>query len=479
MNILDLKKNIAKRIIGTGIINGDEEQNYMINTINKIDMNRIINTHKDIDSVIFALTKIVSDKIREKFNKKYYSDITYKESLHDFMNLSLSTDLAKDMETSMIDNVSNMKNSENFITSSTNDTLDNKLNESITTMSKVLNNGFYRQKYSTEYINADTYGFVFNNIVTDKLEFKLVTQHASQGDILIKKPLSNITRLRIMPFRIPHYTLFAPAYNRSPITITTDDFFVGDYLHVKTPATRTIGIEIEEIVDKIKSGINVDTGTTTVYNNPTYSNIPNGYKIIKNCILADCEYENTTYDGVFNAMTTKVTPRNDGYIDLKSSIDKLDSLTISLNDTISTLFLPSPAIECTKFTALGVSQILITTTTNGTALLPVGVQYRANITDFKLDVNNIDVSLLSTITLAEFVKDYLIQYLNTKGIPITVMRNGSSTNQLIANIVPPPYYTGDIFSLTSFKISIISRRILIPIQIDQLRDEITTSIESI
>jgi hypothetical protein len=178
-------------------------------------------------------------------------------------------------------------------------------------------------------------------------------------------------------------------------------------------------------------------------------------------------------------MTTKVTPRNDGYIEFKSSIDKLDTITISLNDTISNLFLPSPAIECSKFTALGVSQILVTTTTNGTALLPVGIQFRANITDFKLDVNNIDVTLLSTISLSDFVKDYLVQYLNTKGIPVTIMRNGSSTNQLIVNIVPPPYYTGDIYSLTPFKISIISRRVLIPIQIDQLREEITTSIDSI
>jgi hypothetical protein len=477
MNILDIKKNIAKRILGSGIINGEEEQNYMINTINKVDMPHIINTYKDVNSIIFTLTKIITEKIKEKFNKKYYTDITYKESLHDFMNLSLSSDLAEDMEVNMKDNVANMKDVENFVSTDTNN-IKFQLDDSITAVSKVLNNGFYRQKFSTEYINADTYGMVFGDIVSDKLQFTLVTQHITQGDILIKKPLSNIIRLRIMPFRIPHYTLFAPSYNRSPITITTDDFFVGDYLHVKTPATRTIGIEIEEIVDKIKSGINVDTGTTTVFNNPTYSNIPNGYKIIKNCILADCEYENSTYDGVFNCMTTKVTPRNDGYIELKSSIDKLDTLTISLNDTISTLYLPSPAITCTKFTALGVSQILITTSPNGTSLLPVGVQYRANITDFRLDVNNIDVSLLSTITLSEFVKDYLVQYLNTKGIPITVMRNGSSTNQLIANIVPPPYYTGDIFSLTPFKISIISRRVLIPIQVDQLRDEITTAVDS-
>lgn len=477
MNILDIKKNIAKRILGSGIINGEEEQNYMINTINKVDMPHIINTHKDVNSIIFTLTKIITEKIKEKFNKKYYTDITYKESLHDFMNLSLSSDLAEDMEVNMKDNVANMKDVENFVSTDTNN-IKFQLDESITAVSKVLNNGFYRQKFSTEYINADTYGMVFGDIVSDKLQFTLVTQHIAQGDILIKKPLSNIIRLRIMPFRIPHYTLFAPSYNRSPITITTDDFFVGDYLHVKTPATRTVGIEIEEIVDKIKSGINIDTGTTTVFNNPNYSNIPNGYKIIKNCILADCEYENSTYDGVFNCMTTKVTPRNDGYIELKSSIDKLDTLTISLNDTISTLYLPSPAITCTKFTALGVSQILITTSSNGTSLLPVGVQYRANITDFRLDVNNIDVSLLSTITLSEFVKDYLVQYLNTKGIPVTVMRNGSSTNQLIVNIVPPPYYTGDIFSLTPFKISIISRRVLIPIQVDQLRDEITTAVDS-
>lgn len=478
MNILDIKKNIAKRILGSGIINGEEEQNYMINTINKVDMHKLINTYKDTNSIIFTLTKIITEKITEKFNKKYYSDITYKESLHDFMNLSLSSELAQDMEVSMQDNVTNMKNIDSVTITDTSN-IKFHLDESVTNVNKVLNKGFYRQKFLTEYISADTYGFVFGDIVSDKLQFKLVTQHITQGDILIKKPLSNIIRLRIMPFRIPHYTLFAPSYNRSPITITTDDFFVGDYLHVKTPATRTIGIEIEEIIDKIKSGINIDTGTTTVYNNPNYSNVPNGYKIIKNCILADCEYENTTYDGVFNCMTTKVTPRNDGYIELKSSIDKLDTLTISLNDTISTLFLPSPAIECTKFTALGVSQILITTSANGTALLPVGVQYRANITDFKLDVNNIDVSLLTTITLAEFVKDYLVQYLNTKGIPVTVMRNGSSTNQLIANIVPPPYYTGDIFSLTPFKISIISRRILIPIQIDQLRSEITESVDSL
>jgi len=478
MNILDIKKNIAKRILGSGIINGDEEQNYMINTINKVDMYKIINTHKDIDSVIFTLTQVITEKIREKYNKKHYSDHSYKEALHDFMNLAVNSELAKDMETDMRDNVNNMTDVENF-TSTNIDNAKYILDESVNNVSKVLNKGFYRQKFTTEYINADTYGFVFGDIVSDKLQFKLVTQHLSQGDILIKKPLSNITRIRIMPFRIPHYTLYAPSYNRSPITITTDDFFVGDYLNVKTPATRTIGIEIEEIVDKIKSSINIDTGTTTVYNPPNYSNIPNGYKIIKNCILADCEYENTTYDGTFNCMTTKVTPRNDGYIEFKSSIDKLDTITISLNDTISNLFLPSPSIECSKFTALGVSQILVTTTTNGTALLPVGIQFRANITDFKLDVNNIDVTLLSIISLSDFVKDYLVQYLNTKGIPVTIMRNGSSTNQLIVNIVPPPYYTGDIYSLSPFKISIISRRVLIPIQIDQLREEITTSIDSI
>ncbi len=482
MNQLEIMKNIARKIIERGIIDNENKRKYMFTLIKRAVNEKTLSSRKDTHTLISVMAKIISEKIKEKYpdgNDYHDEHSTYQETMHDFMNFTLSKG---DNSENALDIIatSNLSNGKFFTDDvpvpNMPDTT--QIQTIVGNINNKLDMGFYRHKYITEYINLDTFSFLFNDIVGDSIRFNLVTQYNTQGDILIKKPLSNITRIRVMPFRIPHYTLYAPAINRSPLTTTSDDFFVGDYLHVKTPATRVIGIQIDEILDKIKSSINTDNGSTTMYNNGGYSNIRNSFKVIKNSLLADCTYENNTYDGTYQAMTTLVTPRNNGYIYMQSSIDKLDSLTITLNDTVSNIFLPSPAIEGLSFTALGVSQILVTTSNNGTALMPIGVEQKAYITDFNLDYNNIDVGSLSVIDKPTFVKNYLIQYLNTKGVPVTVMRYNNSTNQMIINIVPPPYYSGVIYSLNTFKINIISRRVLIPLQIEQLRKEVTKTVNT-
>jgi hypothetical protein len=447
-NVTESNLNITKR----------DDIKYLHNLISKSISIDLLN-HYGPAKVISVMSKVIIEKMKERIGKDSEDDI------REYMINSLDD---SDNKANSIYETNNQNINENNQGNS-------EILSNMDQISKKIDLGFYRHKYDIEYINLDTFWFIYDNIASNVTKFNLVTQYNFQGDILIKKPLSNVTRIRIMPFRIPHYVLNAPAFNRSPITATSEDYFVGDYMHVKTPATRIIGIEIEEIIDKIKTGINVDKGTTTVYNNPNYANIPNQFKTVKNSILADCIYETDTYDETFHCMTTLVTPRNDGYIYLQSSLNKLDSITISLNDTVSDIYLPSPSINCTHFVASGITQLLVTTETNGTALLPIGVEHRAYITDFKLDFDNIDETKLVTIDKPTFIKEYLLQYLNTRGVPVTVTRNGSSTNELLVNIIPPPYYTGTIYAKGNFKVSIINRRVLIPIQIEQLREEIKKS----
>ena len=456
--LVSIRKKILDKVMKANLnITKKEDVEYLHKMLNQVVNKKLLDSHNP-EQIISVMAKVIVDKLREKIEEdEQYVD------MRDYMIGTLD-------EEKRIEERQPIKQ----------DTPDITIAEIVNAITGKVDKGFYRPQFVSNTILLDTYGFTFPELVSKTLAFNLTMKNNGfPGDIIIKKPFSNIIRLRILPFRIPHYAVFAPEQVRSPILSSTDDYFVGSYMHTITPATRTIGIYIKELLDSVNSGVKLDTGTTTEFNptNNSFRQIPIPYVTLAHNLLAECEYENTTYDGIYQCMTTKVTPKNDGYINLPNGVDKLDSLTISLNDTLTDIYLPSPVIQCTSFTAQSFFQILVSTVENGAAFMPVGIPQRAYISGFNLDTDNIDESKLSGVTKTEFVNTYLIQYLNTRGMYVTVMRYNDSVNQIVVNVVPPPFYTGSIFSTGTFNINIISRRVLIPIQIDQLRKEISETTE--
>lgn len=288
-----------------------------------------------------------------------------------------------------------------------------------------IDNDLLRPPYITQYISLDNKfleELYKTSFFLNKLSFQLTSNEGSSSNnvIVIKYPLSNLIRFNILPFTIPYYGVYSSENN-----------YNNGYQIVKSSPNKKVFIEVDEMVEHY--------GTSPVQ---------------KYTILATMQWDNSTYDGTNLPNISNITPVNNSEFTFHFPLKFLTNITINLSDTNNKILLPSPFLYSTTITKANPAVITITNNTVGTFL---NGSEQVIITGFNSSDNN-DVNLVKTINrpggflaTPNILNDYEFS------IPI-------NTLGMIGVVV------------NEFKIFVPSRRVIIPIVVQQLRPEVNNEI---
>jgi hypothetical protein len=288
-----------------------------------------------------------------------------------------------------------------------------------------IDNDLLRPAFITQYISLDNKfleGLYKNSFFLDKLSFQLTTNEGSSSNnvIVIKYPLASLIRFNILPFTIPYYGVYS-----------SEDNYNKGYEIIKSSPNKKIFISVEEMIEHY--------GTSPVQ---------------KYTIPAASQWDNTTYDGTNLPNISNINPVNNNEFTFHFPLKFLTNITISLNDTNNNILLPSPFLYSTTITKANPAMITITNNDVGTFL---NGNELVIISGFNSSDQN-DIALVKEINKpGGFIATPNV--LNDYEFSIPV-----DTTGMIGNVV------------NEFKIFIPSRRIIIPIVVQQLRPEVNNEI---
>jgi hypothetical protein len=287
-----------------------------------------------------------------------------------------------------------------------------------------IDNDLLRPVYITQYISLDNKyleELYKNSFFLNKLSFQLTTNEGSSSNnvIVIKYPLSSLIKFNILPFTIPYYGVYS-----------SEDNYNGNYELINSSPNKKIFISVEEIIEHY--------GTSPVQ---------------KYTIPASSQWDNITYDGTNLPNISNVTPVNNEFT-FHYPLKFLTNITISLNDSNNNILLPSPFLYSNTIIKANPTKIIININFVGTFL---NGSELVIISGFNSSNQN-DILLVKTINKPG---GYIAtpNILNNYEFSIPV-----DTTGMIGNVV------------TDFKIFVPSRRVIIPIVVQQLRPEVNNEI---
>jgi hypothetical protein len=249
---------------------------------NKANINvlgeRIIETYFPDESMGDFYKKV----LQEKENIAYISI----EGKHDEIELDTNTQLAVDKLSSTIENVF--------------------LFPQFVRTYVVLNSA----NMSANYIKLDPDS---NTLYTDFFirqyfpwSFSVENLASNNSTIILKYPLSNVIKIEVLPFTIPVYYYAYTSTEPDPIW----PFFAPQ----RSPPNKKIQILISEIKEKYS------TNRTENYTLP-----------------ANIQWDEETYNGTDLPYISNVYPENNGLVNFRYVIEKLDTITFSFNDYLQTM----------------------------------------------------------------------------------------------------------------------------------------------
>lgn len=288
-----------------------------------------------------------------------------------------------------------------------------------------VDNDLLRPAFITQYISLDNKyleNLYKKSFFLNKLSFQLTTNEGSSSNnvIVIKYPLASLIRFNILPFTIPYYGVYS-----------SEDNYNKGYEIIKSSPNKKIFISVEEMIEHY--------GTSPVQ---------------KYTIPASSQWDTITYDGTNLPNISNINPVNNNEFTFHFPLKFLTNITISLNDTNNNILLPSPFLYSTAITKA--NPAMITIVNNG-----VGTFLNGNelviISGFNSSDPN-DIALVKEINKpGGFIATPNILNDMEFSIPI-------DTTGMIGNVV------------NEFKIFIPSRRVIIPIVVQQLRPEVNNEI---
>jgi hypothetical protein len=288
-----------------------------------------------------------------------------------------------------------------------------------------IDNDLLRPAYITQYISLDNKylellyksSFFLNN-----LSFQLTSNEGSSSNnvIVIKYPLSNLIRFNILPFTIPYYGVYSSENN-----------YTNNYEIVKSSPNKKVFIGIEEMIEH-------------------YGSSP----VQKYTILATSQWDTITYDGNNLPNISNIIPVNNSDFTFHYPLKFLTNITISLNDTNNNILLPSPFLYSITIAKSNPAIITIIDNSVGT---------------FLLGNENVIISGFNSSDPNDIL---LVKQINR---PAGYIATPNPLNDFQFSI--PVDTTGMIGNVNSeYKIFIPSRRVIIPIVVQQLRPEVNNEI---
>jgi len=426
MNNLNNLNNLNEQIVNYIIRNSNPNMNYNINAL-KHNTNQIVN-NMDYECKNLPISFLAESIINNKFpDMTLYNQWLMKNNNKNSVNIVSST----------YNSLGGINSLNNYMLSELNE-IDNPIksksineikNSEMKNLAKEIgfkiDNDLLRPPYITQYISLDNKyleQLYKSSFFLDKLSFQLTSNEGSSSNnvIVIKYPLSNLIRFNILPFTIPYYGVYSSENN-----------YNNSYLLVKSSPNKKVFVEVEEMVEHY--------GTSPIQ---------------KYTLLASSQWDNNTYDGTNLSNISNITPVNNSEFIFHYPLKFLTNITIKLSDTNNNILLPSPFLYSTTITKANPATITITNNSVGTFL---NGNEQVIISNFNSSSSN-DLNLVKNINRPG---GYLASPnpLNDYEFTIPV-----DTTGMIGNVV------------NEFKIFIPSRRVIIPIVIQQLRPEVNNEI---
>lgn len=384
-------KNIINQLNNIKVIPNKNELNYNTLVYN-LESNLKVNT-----------TIINNAKQKITNNRKDEMENAYNETREFMLNLLKQSDNPVYLR----DNIEDPKDQETKL--------------AVDKISDKLNNIFLRPTYINNYFICDS--FYSNWTISDIkniFSFQLSSNNLSSNNetISLKYPISSSIQFNLLDFNIPPYFIKSISGEWNGYTLQF------------SPSSRRIKITVSEIIE-------------------VYNSAPSE----KYTIIADCVYDNQTYDGTNYPYISRITPINDGNIIYRFIMQDLTKINISLNDFSNDMYFPKPTMTGILFTAGNPSIFTIDNNTNpyGSMLVDNQVVYISN---FNTDQPSADQNLIKQIN-------------SNIGYKITNISGN------IYQFSIPIDTTGLVgVSNQTYTITVANRKILFPFIISQLRPDI-------
>lgn len=179
---------------------------------------------------------------------------------------------------------------------------------------KRLDEDLLKPQYTEYYVQLDTAYLDYNtNELITEIKFPLALTGNPQdyrNTILLKNKISNIIKMKILPFQIGQY------------------YVRNSFNNIKTvisPLSQMILCSINSIVETYYK----------VYDSSSYT------------LLLNCQYKDDTFDGTNGSYMTKIIPTDNEPFIFRFPINSLDDITITLNDQINPIGFLNPYVNGT------------------------------------------------------------------------------------------------------------------------------------